>query len=304
MGPHDVRVKVAYAGLNFPDVLMVLGNYQQKPQLPFTPGLEAAGHVAEVGDAVGHVKPGDRVLVHVPNGMMADDVVVPGVIVHRLPDNVSLRDAAAFPVTYGTSYYALKERGALAKGESLVVLGAGGGVGLAAVEIGKAMGARVIAVASSPDKLEAARAAGATDIINYKTEDLRTRLKALSGENGVDVVYDPVGGPATEAALRCMAWGGRLLIIGFAAGEIPKLPANLPLLKNCDIRGVLWGGYTKRYPEENRLAMKELIDMLGQGVLSPRVSSEYAMEDAGQALAQMAERTLVGKAVIRIQHLE
>lgn len=298
--PEQVRIRLNWAAVNFPDVLMIRGDYQNKPALPFSPGLEGSGEIIEVGGSVGSLRVGQRVLAHTGNGLMAEEAVLHHDAVHALPDGIAMREAAAFPVTYGTSYYALVDRGELREGEWLAVLGAGGGVGIAAVEIGRALGARVIAAAGSPEKLALARDAGAEAVIDYRHEDLKTRLREITGQQGVDVVYDPVGGDATEAALRAIAWGGRLLIIGFAAGSIPRLPANLPLLRNADIRGVLWGGYTKRKAEAKRQAMDRLFALWLDGKLTPRISAEYAFEEAGQAIADLGARSIAGKAVIRI----
>jgi NADPH2:quinone reductase len=255
-GAGEVVVDVKAAGVNFPDMLMIQGKYQVKPPLPFTPGAELAGVVKEAGGGVTHVKPGDAVIAYVNTGAFAEECLAPAARIVPMPRGVDFAPAAAFTLTYGTSWHALKDRAQLKPGESLLVLGAAGGVGLAAVELGAAMGARVIAAASSDDKLAVCRAHGASDTINYATEDLRERLKQLVGEKGVDVVYDPVGGAMSEPALRSMGWRGRFLVIGFAGGEIPRLPANLVLLKGSAIVGVYWGEWMRREPEASRRATR------------------------------------------------
>src|SRR6185436_2806424 len=242
-GAGEVVVSVKAASVNFPDVLIIQNKYQFKPPLPFSPGSELAGVVKEVGAGVTNVKAGDKVIAFTTYGAFAEEVKTEAGRLLPLPEGMDFASGAAFLLTYGTSDHALRDRGALQAGETLLVLGAAGGVGLAAIEIGKALGARVIACASSDDKLAVCRAHGADDTINYAAEDLRERIKALTGGRGADVIYDPVGGPYTEPALRSIAWRGRLLVVGFAAGEIPKIPLNLTLLKGCSIVGVFWGDF-------------------------------------------------------------
>jgi NADPH2:quinone reductase len=295
-----VIVDVAAAGLNFPDVLCVQGLYQFKPETPFAPGQEGAGVVAEVGEGVTHLQPGDRVaFVHL-SGAIAEKALVPANMCIPVPDGMDLETAAAFSMVYGTSIYALKQRAKLQAGETLLVLGAAGGVGLAAVELGKAMGATVIAAASSAEKLEACAAAGADQLINYAEEDLKTRAKELTGGNGVDVVYDPVGGPYSEPALRALAWEGRHLVVGFAAGEIPKIPLNLTLLKSCQIVGVFWGAWTMRDPKGAAANFAELHAMFEAGKLKPVVSETYDLDHAVDGLRALAERRAVGKLVVTL----
>lgn len=297
-GADEVVVDVKAAGVNFPDVLMIQGKYQVKPPLPFTPGVELAGIVKETGSGVTHVKPGDAVVANVEFGAFAEECVVPAARLVSLPRGVDFAAAAGFTVAYGTAWHALKDRGQLKPGETLLVLGAAGGVGLAAVELGVAMGARVIAAASSDDKLAVCRARGATETINYATQDLRERLKQLVGEKGVDVVYDPVGGALSEPALRSVGWRGRFLVIGFAGGEIPRLPANLPLLKGSAIVGVYWGAWLEREPEASRREMAELAGWLADGRVKPHVSARYPLARTADALVALGQRAVTGKVVI------
>ena len=297
-GPGQVVLDVKAAGVNFPDILMVQGKYQFKPPMPFAPGCELAGIVKEVGAGVTHVKPGDAALAIVMHGAFAEDALAEAERVVLLPPGTDLEVAASFMFTYGTSYHALKDRARLAKGETLLVLGAAGGVGLAAVELGKLMGARVIAAASSADKLEACVSRGADATINYAAEDLRERIKALTEGRGVDVVYDPVGGAYSEPALRGMAWRGRFLVVGFAAGEIPKVALNLTLLKGCSIVGVFWGDFTKREPDASRENVRELLAWIAAGALKPLVSARYPLARGVEALQAMRERRVKGKVVI------
>jgi NADPH2:quinone reductase len=295
---NQVVIDVKAAAANFPDVLMLEGKYQFKPPMPFAPGCELAGVIASVGEGVKDLRIGQRVLAVVSHGAFADQAVADVARVVPIPDSVAFEAAAAFMFTYGTSYHALKDRGRLAAGETLLVLGAAGGVGLAAVELGKRMGARVIAAASSAAKLEACRAQGADESIDYSREDLRERLKTLTGGRGVDVVYDPVGGAFTEPAFRSLAWGGRLLVVGFANGEIPKLPLNLPLLKGASIVGVFWGDFTRREAQANQANMAQLVAWLGEGRLRPHVGARYPLAQGGQAIADVRERRAIGKVLV------
>jgi NADPH2:quinone reductase len=297
-GAGEVVVVVKAAGVNFPDVLMIQGKYQIKPALPFTPGVELAGVVKETGSGVTHLKPGDAVVANVAFGAFAEECVVPAARLVPLPRGVDFAAAAGFTVAYGTAWHALKDRGQLQAGETLLVLGAAGGVGLAAVELGAAMGARVIAAASSAEKLAVCRAHGASETINYATEDLRERLKQCVGEKGVDVVYDPVGGALSELALRSVGWRGRYLVIGFAGGEIPRLPANVPLLKGSAIVGVYWGSWLDHEPEASRREMAELAGWLADGRVKPHVSARYPLARTGDALTALAQRAVTGKVVI------
>ena len=297
-GERQVRIAVEAAAANFPDVLMLEGKYQFKPPMPFAPGCELAGIVRAVGPGVDGLRPGQRVLAVVPHGAFAEEALADVARVVPIPDAVTFESAAAFMFTYGTSYHALKDRAALAPGETLLVLGAAGGVGLAAVELGKQMGARVIAAASTATKLEACRAHGADETIEYTREDLRERLKTITGGRGVDVVYDPVGGPYTEPAFRSLAWRGRLLVVGFADGEIPKLPLNLALLKGASVVGVFWGDFTRREPEANRANMARLVEWLANGKLRPHIGARYPLAEGGQAIADVRERRAVGKVLV------
>jgi len=295
-----VVLSVKAASVNFPDVLIIQNKYQFKPPLPFSPGSEMAGVVKSVGGGVTAFKPGDTVMAITTYGAFAEEVKTEARRLLPIPAGMEFATAAAFGLTYATSEHALCDRGALEAGETLLVLGAAGGVGLAAIEIGKILGARVIACASSDDKLAVCRAHGADDTINYATEDLRERIKAITDGQGADVVYDPVGGPYTEPALRSIAWRGRLLVVGFAAGEIPKIPLNLTLLKGCAIVGVFWGEFTKREPESFAAAMAKLGRWYGEGRLKPHISATLPLERAAEALTLMAERKVKGKVVLTV----
>ena len=297
-GPGQVVVGVKACGVNFPDTLMIQGKYQHKPEFPFSPGGEVAGTVLRVGPGVEGVDVGDRVIAYTGYGGFAEEVVAGADRLIRMPAGMDFVQASAFVLTYGTSLYALKDRGRLAPGETLLVLGAAGGVGIAAVEIGKALGARVIAAASSEDKLALCREHGADETIDYGREDLREQLRALTGDRGVDVVYDPVGGPYTEPALRGTAWGGRFLVVGFAAGEIPRIPLNLPLLKGCDIVGVSWGGFLRRDGSRTAAHLEELVSLYATGKLKPHVTVTYPLERAAEALDDIMQRRAKGKIVV------
>jgi NADPH:quinone reductase len=297
-GPGEAVISVKASGVNFPDVLIIQNKYQFKPPLPFSPGSEVAGVVKAVGDTVTHVKPGDDVFAFTTYGGFAEEVKTDARRLLPIPAGMNYTTAAAFGLTYATSDHALRDRGELKAGETLLVLGAAGGVGLAAIEIGKALGARVIACASTDDKLAVCREHGADATINYATEDLRERIKALTDGKGADVIYDPVGGPYTEPALRSIAWRGRLLVVGFAAGDIPKIPLNLTLLKGCAIVGVFWGEFTRREPERFAAAMRQLGDWYRDGKIKPHVSATYPLDRAADALTAMAERRVVGKIVL------
>ncbi len=300
-GPGQVRVKVQAAGVNFPDLLIVQKKYQLQPPLPFTPGAELAGVVEAVGEGVTHLQVGQAVVGFSGLGAFAEEALVPANQLMPLPPGLDPALAASFTLAYGTSWHALRDRGALQPGETLLVLGAAGGVGLAAVEIAKAIGAKVIAAASSDDKLAVCRAHGADEVINTRTENLRERLKALTEGRGVDVVYDAVGGTLAEPALRSMAWRGRYLVVGFASGEIPALPFNLLLLKGTSLVGVFWGEWLKREPQAWAAGLKELMGWLRGGQLRPLVSHRYALAETPQALRDLAERRVVGKVVIEPQ---
>jgi NADPH2:quinone reductase len=297
-GPGQAVVDVMAAGVNFPDVLTVQGKYQVRPELPFTPGNEFAGVVRAVGAGVTSVKVGDRVIGFTRTGAFAQQALAPVESLMPMPAAMDFETAAAITLTYGTSHHAVVDRGALQPGETMLVLGAAGGVGLAAIEIGKALGARVIAAASSDEKLAVCRAHGADELINYTTSDLREAIRAATGGKGPDVIYDPVGGPYSEPALRSIAWRGRHLVVGFAAGEIPKLPWNLMLLKGASVVGVFWGDFVRKEPLANLAAMRQMLDWMAQGKLRPLVSRRYALADTAQALNDMAARKVTGKVVI------
>ena len=297
-GTAQVRIRITAAGVNFPDALIVQKKYQLQPKLPFVPGTEVAGTIDAVGEGV-HLKVGDRVIAFVGVGGFAEYVCTPAAQVIAIPAGVSDEVAAAFTLTYATSHHALFDRGQLKAGETLLVLGAGGGVGLAAVELGKIAGARVIAAASSAEKLAAAKEHGADEVIDYSTVDLRTAVKELTGGNGADVIYDPVGGPGTEAAIRSLAWRGRLLIVGFAQGEIPQIPANLLLLKSASAVGLFWGEFAKREPKANFAMLQELFAWLKEGKLKPHVSRVYPLAETPRALEALLARNVVGKLVVR-----
>ena len=299
LGPGQVRIGVKAAGVNFPDILMVEGKYQVKPDLPFIPGLEAAGVVLECGAGVEHVRPGDRVMAFARRGgAYAAEAVLPAGIVTPIPDDMDFVTAAAFPVAYGTAHFALTHRGDLKPGETLLVLGATGGVGIAAIEIGKLLGARVIAAAGSPEKLEIAKAHGADDVVDYRAENLRDRVKALTGDKGVDVVFDPVGGDAFAQSVRCIGWEGRILVIGFASGDIPKVATNMILVKNFSTVGVVFGEHSWRYPEETRARLTGLLPHVAEGRLKPRIWQAFPLAEAARALHAMQDRAVVGKMVL------
>jgi NADPH2:quinone reductase len=297
-GPGQVVLAVRACGVNFPDVLLIQNKYQFKPPLPFAPGGEVAGIVKAVGEGVRSVRVGERVIGSTGWGGFAEEVALDAARVIPIPDAMDFVTASAFLLTYGTSHHALRDRAALQPGETLLVLGAAGGVGLAAVELGKVMGARVIAAASTPEKLAVCREHGADEVIDYVREDLKERTKSLTGGEGADVIYDPVGGAYTEAALRATAWKGRFLVIGFAAGEIPRIPLNLVLLKGCQIVGVFWGAFTAREPARNEANVRELMTWYTAGKIAPHVSATYPLERAAEALNAMAERRVMGKVVL------
>ncbi len=299
-GRGEAVVSVRAASVNFPDVLIIQNKYQFKPPLPFSPGSELAGVVKELGEGVSGVRPGDRVMAFTTYGAFAEEVKLEAARLVPIPQGMEFTSAAAFLLTYGTSDHALRDRGALQAGETLLVLGAAGGVGLAAIEIGKALGARVIACASSEDKLAVCRGHGADATIDYAREDLRERVKALTDARGPDVVYDPVGGPYTELAFRSIAWRGRLLVVGFAAGEIPKLPLNLALLKGASVVGVFWGDFARREPERFADSLRRLARWYGEGKLRPHVSQTFPLEKAAEALKLMAARQVKGKVVLTV----
>jgi NADPH:quinone reductase len=296
-GPGQVVLDVEACAVNFPDVLMIQDQYQFKPPLPFSPGAEVAGTVRVVGDGVDTLSVGDRVFASTGFGGLAEQVVTGAGACIPIPEGVDAVPASTILYAYGTSHYALKDRGALQPGEVLLVLGAAGGVGLAAVELGAVMGATVIAAASTEEKLALCRDHGAAMTINYAEEDLKARVKELTGGKGADVVYDAVGGDYAEPALRATAWDGRYLVIGFAAG-IPRIPLNLALLKSCSIVGVFWGAFVGREPERNRRNIEELLGWWQEGKLRPHVSATYPLERAGEAIRALADRKALGKVVV------
>ncbi len=294
----DVVIEVHAAGVNFPDALMVMGQYQVRPPLPFIPGGEAAGVVIEAGSGVNHLHVGQRVVAFTRTGAFAERLIAPASAVTPIPDALSFDIAATLPLAFGTAMHALIDRAHLAPGDTLLVLGASGGVGLAAVMIGKALGARVIAAASTDDKLALCRAHGADAVINYTSESLRDRLKALTGGLGPDVICDPVGGDLTEPAFRSIAWGGRYLVIGFAGGAIPSLPLNLPLLKGASVVGVFWGSFEQREPAANARHLARLMEWVADGTIVPVVSARYDLAQSAEALRAMLNRRVVGKVVV------
>ncbi len=297
-GDGEVVVSVKAASVNFPDVLIIENKYQFKPPLPFSPGSELAGLVKEVGAGVTSVRPGDRVMAFTVHGAFAEEVKLDAHRVLRMPDSMDFPTAAALLLTYGTMEHGLRDRGGVAPGDTVLVLGASGGIGIASIEIAKALGARVIACASSDDKLAACREHGADAVINYTTEDLRARIKELTDGRGADVIVDPVGGPFTEPALRSIAWRGRLLVVGFAAGEIPKIPLNLTLLKGCAIVGVFWGDFLRREPEAFAASVERLGQWHAEGKINPHISGTFPLARAADAIKLMAERKVIGKLVI------
>ena len=298
--PGHVIVEIRACALNFPDVLMIEGKYQSLPPFPFTPGGEFAGVVSEVADDVENWQLGDEVFGACGHGAMAEHICVSAKSLRAKPQSMGFAQASGISTTYGTSYYALKQRANLQAGETLLVLGAAGGVGLAAVELGKAMGARVIAAASSPEKLRIAQQAGADDLIDYSDGELKEKVKTLTEGKGVDVIYDPVGGPMFDQCMRCINWGGRVLIVGFVGGDIPKVPTNLILLKSCQVVGVFYGAFSGRFPAENQQNFVEIIDMFNSGNLKALVGGEYALDDYVDALNCLSQRRAVGKIVVNI----
>lgn len=300
-GEGEVLVDVHAAGINFPDILVFAGKYQVKTEPPFIPGYEASGVVSATGKGVSRLSPGDKVIVTPMGGGFAEKIAVPESQAFPLPDTMSFEQGAGFPIAYCTSYHALRDCGALKSGETLLVLGAAGGVGTTAIEIGKAMGARVIAAASTAEKLSFAMSVGADEAVNYSDENLRDAIKALTAGKGVDVVYDPVGGELAQQALRSCGWQARYLVIGFASGDIPNFPANLALLKEASINGVFWGQWAAVDPGANSRNLGEMMSLLDDGKLQPRITHSYALEDYVQAYDDVAGRRVTGKTVFRIR---
>ncbi|MCB1461833.1 MAG: NADPH:quinone oxidoreductase family protein [Nitratireductor sp.] len=300
-GAGEVLIDVEACGINFFDGLMVEGNYQTRPDRPFTPGSEVAGIVSAVGDGVTSIKPGQRVLAFNGTGGYAEQAIALAERVYRIPDSMRFEEAAGFLITYATSHHALKDRAGLRAGETLLVLGAAGGVGLTAVEIGKQLGARVIAAASTEEKLALCRQHGADETINYAQEDLRAKLRELTDGRGVDVVYDPVGGATSETALRGLAVNGRHLVIGFAAGDIPRIAINLLLLKQSSLIGVFWGAFARANPALQSANMVELFSWFEQGKLKPHICAVHPLSGYAEALDAVMERTARGKVVLAVK---
>jgi NADPH2:quinone reductase len=298
-GPGEAVVRVEAAALNFFDTLIIAGKYQTKPAMPFSPSAEFAGTVESLGSGVTSLRAGDRVLGYCSYGAARERIAITAERLVKIPDGVDFDRAAGLCVTYGTTLHGLKDRARLKPGETLAVLGASGGVGLAAVELGRLMGARVIACASSAEKIAFARAHGADDGTDYGSEDLKEALRRLTQGNGADVIYDPVGGALAEAALRSIAWEGRFLVVGFAAGEITKLPLNLVLLKGCDVLGVFWGSWVRRDPAGHRANTEQLLAWVAEGKLSSHVHAVYPLDQAPAALKAIAERKVMGKVILR-----
>ena len=306
--PGHVLIDNKAASVNFPDVLMIQGLYQFQPELPFSPGGESAGIVSSVGEGVENIAVGDRVFAMTGLGAFAEKIVVPEHAVVKIPESMNFETAAALPMSYGTSLYALKQRAELKEGETLLVLGAAGGVGLATVELGKAMGAKVIAAASTQEKVDLCIQHGADEGFIYPTgkldrdqqKELSTKIKELTGGMGANVVYDPVGDDYSEPCIRATAWDGRYLVIGFAAGEIPKIPINLALLKGMKIVGVFWGAWVGMFPEENKKNFQELFKLHSEGKINPEVSDSFTLDDGALAIAHLKDRKAKGKVIIKI----
>jgi len=299
-GADEVCIKVKASGVNFPDILIVEGKYQFKPEFPFSPGAETAGEIYTLGSNVKNFQIGQKVIAMPGHGAFAEYCVSPAKKLIPLNDNIDFEIASILPMVYGTSAHALIQRGKLKKGETLLVHGAAGGVGLAAVEIGKAMGARVIASASTDEKCQVAKEHGADDTINYSNGEFKDIVKSMTDGKGADVIYDPVGGDVFDQSLRCIAWEGRLLVIGFTSGRIPSAPANLALLKSCDIVGVFWGSFVERTPHVNLENFQKLYQWIDEGYINPRISMKVSLENALDAMQSIAERKIIGKAIVKI----
>ena len=298
LGKGQVRINVKAAGVNFPDTLIIADKYQFKPPRPFAPGHEVAGAVTEVAGDVKEYKVGDRVIAAIGHGGYATEVVADQGQLLPMPSNMSYEDGAAFTMTYGTSYYALKQRSSYQPGETLLVTGASGGVGLTAVELGALLGLKVIAAVGSDEKMEICRKYGATMFVNYSKEKMRDKVKELTGGNGADIIYDAVGGDALDESVRCINWYGRLLVVGFAAGRIPQLPANLALLKSCDVRGIFYGAWRAREPKEARRNFDDMLWWYAQGKLKPHVSMRFPLEKSAEAMNALLSRKATGKVVL------
>ncbi|MBL8269091.1 NADPH:quinone oxidoreductase family protein [Steroidobacter sp.] len=298
--PGHVRLRVHAVGFGFPDALMVAGKYQVKPEVPYTPGSEVAGVVTEVASDVNDIKPGARVLAMAGQGGLAEECIAPAHSIIPLPDSMNMAAAAGFLVNYGTTYHALVQRANIQPGETLLVLGAAGGVGLTAIEIGKALGARVLAAASTPEKLELAKKHGADAVFNYTQDTIKAKVMEFTGDKGIDVAYDPVGADFAEQVVRSMAWNGRYLVIGFAGGKIPAIPLNLPLLKGCSLVGVFWGAHTRKEPPVHAANLKALFELFESGKIKPHVTELAGLERFTEALEVLNTRRSTGKVVIRV----
>ncbi len=299
-GKDQVLIKVEYAGVNFPDILITKGLYQFRPELPFSPGGEVAGTIIQMGETVKHLKVGDRVVSGTSWGGFAEEALGFASNTHKLPDSISFRDAAAILETFGTVVHALKDRAQLLAGETLAVLGAAGGVGSAAIQAGKQLGAKVIACASTGEKLEFCSKLGADSLINYTTENIKSRLKELTDDDGVDVIFDPVGGDLSESAFRAIGRGGRHLVVGFASGDVPSIPLNLPLLKSASLVGVFWGGFFRNDPAANASNVKLLLEWLESGKIIPAIYETLSLKDAFRALEKLENREVVGKILLKV----
>lgn len=298
-GPGEVIIDVHAAGLNFPDLLLIAGKYQFRPDFPFSPGQEVGGVVSAIGDGVTRVAPGDRVMATTGgNGGFAEQVCTLEQKVYPIPESVSFKTAAAIPTTYGTTYNALKDRADLQPGETLLVHGASGGVGLNAVELGKLMGARVIGTVGSDEKMEIVRRYGADEVFNYSTQSVKDTVNGLTDGRGADVIYDPVGGDAFDQSLRCINWDGRLLVVGFASGRIPEAKANLMLLKHCQVVGVFYGAWANRFPDRARAEFETLLNWCDEGKINPHICAEFDLANAAEGMKMLAERKATGKIII------
>jgi NADPH2:quinone reductase len=297
-GPGEVVIAIKAAALNFFDILMVQGKYQTKPAFPFSPAAEIAGVVESVGAGVADLTVGDRVVSSIGYNGAREKVAAPAAMTVKIPDSLDYDRAAGVILIYSTALHALEDRADPKPGETLVVLGAAGGTGLAAIEIGKLMGLRVVACASSDDKLQFCKRHGADILLNYAKEDLKEGLKKIGGAKGIDIVFDPVGGDFTEAALRSLGWEGRLLVIGFASGPIPRIPLNLPLLKSCDIRGVFWGGFAKAFPAKSRANLERIVQWAAEGKLSSHVHASFPLAKTPEAMAVLSSRQAMGKVIL------
>lgn len=296
----EVCIKVHASGVNFPDILIVEGKYQFKPKFPFSPGAETAGEIVAIGNNIKNFKIGQKVIAMPGHGAFAEYCLSPEKKLIPLNNNIDYETASILPMVYGTSAHALIQRGKLKKDETLLVHGAAGGVGLAAVEIGKAMGAKVIATASTDEKCQVAKDHGADEIINYSNGEFKDIVKSMTNGKGADVIYDPVGGDVFDQSLRCIAWEGRLLVIGFTSGRIPSAPANLALLKSCDIVGVFWGSFVERTPHINLENFQKLYDWIDKGYINPKISMKVSLDNALEAMQAIADRKIIGKAIVKI----